>query len=236
MALGLSASLVWRQPFPGPGIAIRLLCADEPYITSSFDATQAALVKAVSESTSLPVKPVLLPVRTVGVQGDGRSYSYLAALTLAGSPSDCWPELLELAKVIPGKVHQINRVVFLMGEALDSAPRTITPTRLTSEPIEQLRLADKVVNDVLAKYNLLRSLAQVPVTLFPVGFGLAGGRSVGVRAFITRDFMTGTPALPGKDVPLEAIAEIVSGVTAVAGVSRVAFDISPKPPATTEWE
>ena len=76
----------------------------------------------------------------------------------------------------------------------------------------------------------------MPVTLFPVGFGDPNGRSVGVRAFITRDFMTGTPALPGKDLPLAAVAEIVKGVTAIDGISRVAFDISPKPPATTEWE
>ena len=76
----------------------------------------------------------------------------------------------------------------------------------------------------------------MPVTLFPVGFGLPGGRSIGIRAFITRDFMTGTPALPGKDIPLAALDEIVSGVTKLEGVARVALDISPKPPATTEWE
>ena len=123
-----------------------------------------------------------------------------------------------------------------MGPALDAPPRTITPTRLTDEPLAQLRAADKVVNDVLTKHNLLRSLAQVPVTLFPVGFGMAGARSVGVRAFLTRDFMTGTPALPGKDLPFAALDEICAGVSQIAGVARVAFDISPKPPATTEWE
>ena len=140
------------------------------------------------------------------------------------------------SQVIPGRVHAVNRIVFLTGDALTEPPRTITPTRLTPEPLDQLRKADKIVNDILAKHNLLRSLAQVPVTLFPVGFGQEGARSVGVRAFITRDFMTGTPALPGKDVPLEAIDEIVSGVCGIEGIARVAFDISPKPPATTEWE
>ena len=236
MALGLPQHLVWRQPFPGPGLAIRVLCADEPYITADFDATQASLNAVCKEASDLPITPLLLPVRTVGVQGDGRSYSYLAALTLPTPPNDAWPALLALAKLIPGKVHQVNRIVFMMGEPPAAAPRTITPTRLTAEPLDQLRKADKVVNDVLAKHDLLRSLAQVPVTLFPVGFGLEGGRSVGVRAFITRDFMTGTPAQPGKDVPFAALDEIVAGVTAIPGIARVAFDISPKPPATTEWE
>merc|ERR1719502_1868026 len=103
VALGLPPPLVWRQPFPGPGLAIRLLCADEPYLTADFDATQAALVAACAEHSSLPVQPVLLPVRTVGVQGDGRSYSYLAALTLPTPPDEHWPELLALAKQIPGQ-------------------------------------------------------------------------------------------------------------------------------------
>jgi len=48
--------------------------------------------------------------------------------------------------------------------------------------------------------------------------------------------MTGTPALPGRDVPFEAIEEMRAGILAVPGISRVALDISPKPPATTEWE
>jgi GMP synthase (glutamine-hydrolysing) len=74
------------------------------------------------------------------------------------------------------------------------------------------------------------------VTLFPVGFGLAGGRSIGIRAFITRDFMTGRPACPGKDVPLECLDEMVAQICAIEGVARVALDITPKPPATTEWE
>ena len=239
-ALGLPTALVWRQPFPGPGLAIRVLCADAPYITPDFDAVQAELVAECAACSVLPVKPVLLPVRTVGVQGDGRSYSYLAALTMAHSPHGSWPQLLELAQLLPTKVHQVNRVCFLMGAPLEESPREITPTCLYSTngfaPLPQLRAADKVVNDLLLKYGLLRSLAQVPVTLFPVGFGLAGGRSIGIRAFITRDFMTGRPACPGKDVPLECLDEMVAQICAIEGIARVALDITPKPPATTEWE
>jgi hypothetical protein len=48
-------------------------------------------------------------VRTVGVQGDGRSYSYLAALSLPTKPTaEQWAELINLAKCIPGKVPQVH--------------------------------------------------------------------------------------------------------------------------------
>jgi len=79
-------------------------------------------------------------------------------------------------------------------------------------------------------------VSQVPVTLFPVALDTPNGRCVGIRAFITRDFMTGTPALPGRDIPLAALEEMRKGVLAVPGIARIALDISPKPPATTEWE
>ena len=42
-------------------------------------------------------------------------------------------------------------------------------------------------------------------TLPQVGFEVPGARSVGIRAFLTRDFMTGSPALPGVDMPLACV-------------------------------
>jgi hypothetical protein len=54
----------------------------------------------------------------------------------------------------------------------------------------------------------------VPVVLFPVGFGKEGARSIGIRAFVTNDFMTGSPACPGRDLPLEAVDTIVNRILA----------------------
>lgn len=226
--LGLPDELIWRQPFPGPGLAIRLLCAVEPYITERFDDINRALGAFGDRNVSAH----LLPVRTVGVQGDGRSYNYLAAL----SGESGWQTLIEKAREIPKKVHDINRVVYVFGERLTDSPREITPTLPTPDAVAQLREADRRVNEVLRAHDLQKTLSQVPVVSFPVQFGIPGNRSIGIRAFLSHDFMTGRPAIPGVDIPEEALNEMVASVLQVPGVSRVVYDLTSKPPGTTEWE
>jgi len=227
--LGLSHDLVWRQPFPGPGLAIRLLCAEKPYKNEKFDSLKEELKAFEDENISAH----LLPVRTVGVQGDGRSYSHLACLS---SDKPDWKILFEKAKEIPKVLHGINRVVYVFGEKIVAVSEDITPTLLQPESIEQLRAADKIVNDVLLKYNLTQTLSQVPVISFPVSFGKKNGRSIGIRPFITNDFMTGRPAVPEIDIPENALTEIIEDVLKVSGVSRVVYDLTSKPPGTTEVE
>ncbi len=226
--LGLPTELVWRQPFPGPGLAIRLLCAREPYMTASFQ----PLSEALEQFNDCDISAHLLPVRTVGAQGDGRSYSYLAAL----SGKADWPRLLEKARSIPKQLHDVNRVVYVFGNKLEAPVETITPTLPSREAIEQLRRADWHVNEVLRKYGLQESLSQVPVVSFPIDFGVPGSRSIGIRTFMTHDFMTGVPAVPGADIPEAALREMVERTLSVEGVARVAYDLTSKPPGTTEWE
>jgi len=48
--------------------------------------------------------------------------------------------------------------------------------------------------------------------------------------------MTGRPAIPGVDISNESIQEAVKAVKEIKGISRVVFDLTTKPPATTEWE
>lgn len=227
--LGLPTELVWRQPFPGPGLAIRVLCADQPYLTDTYQNTQQKLQEFVGSELTAS----LLPVRTVGVQGDGRTYSYLAGL----SGDANWPQLFELARQIPRHIHEVNRVVYIFGEQLKTVPPTITPTYLQRDVLDQLRAADEIVNKLLLKYDLIRTLSQVPVVLFPVDFGEDGKRSIGIRTFITNDFMTGVPALPGDVMPLAALTEMVEQILANdQSIARVVYDLTSKPPGTTEWE
>jgi len=228
-SLGLPDEIVWRQPFPGPGLAIRIICAEKPYMEEDFDEIRGYLQTLSTEKMSV----TLLPIKTVGVQGDGRSYSYLVGL----SGEMNWEELFKMARRIPKEVRKVNRVVYIFGKPIEGEIRKITQTHLTSDVISQLQLADEIVNQELLKNGLVRTLSQVPVISFPIDFDGQGKRSIGIRTFITNDFMTGVPAIPGRDVPEEVLETMIQRILGeVPGISRVVYDLTSKPPGTTEWE
>ena len=79
----------------------------------------------------------LLPVRTVGVQGDGRTYSYVAMLTTPNDPN--WSTLLTLARLIPRVCHSVNRVVYAWGSPVLGPVTAITPTHLVPDVLAALK-------------------------------------------------------------------------------------------------
>lgn len=208
-ALGLPKHLVWRQPFPGPGLAIRVLCSDgtPAQVLPASDIAKIKLL--VKKHASLPYSVVQLPVLTVGVQGDCRSYKSAVALSLptGTDPKTIkWKELFEIAKYVPAEVPTVSRTCFMFGPAMDSSSpglTDLTPTYCTTAVMDQLRDADAIVTDAILANDLQYSLSQVPVVLFPASFGTKGNRSIALRPFITRDFMTGKPAVPGEDIAIK---------------------------------
>ena len=122
--LGLPESLVGRHPFPGPGLAIRIPGAVTPEaceILRKADAIyldeirKAGLYDAIWQAFA-----VLLPVKTVGVMGDARSYDHVCALRAVtstdGMTADSYPFdhafLAATATRIINEVRGINRVVY----------------------------------------------------------------------------------------------------------------------------
>merc|ERR1712190_489776 len=266
-SLGLPKELVMRQPFPGPGLGVRLICANAPFVGDDFHKTNIA-VQDIVALEDIPAErsafstvvaralggdpsclhksglcATLLPFKTVGVQGDGRTYSYPCVLSGSGKPN--WPLLFEFARLIPKVCHNVNRVVYCFGGPVPGPYRHITRTLPSREALDQLRAADDVVNRALIKHDLTTKLSQVPVVSFPVDLScsdehpghLTTKRSIAIRTFITNDFMTGVPAEPGSDyMPLAVLEEMVEGIEKVPGISRIVYDLTSKPPGTTEWE
>jgi len=257
--LGLPDSIVQRQPFPGPGLAVRIICCQEPFIEDTFDETNRFLKSLLSTDSEYEkdiqenlkeyekpflmeirkntgVQAILLPIKTVGVQGDGRTYNYVCGL-LMEKPN--WEHLFMLAKLIPRLRHNINRVVYIYGPLLkEPVVKTITPTTLTPPVIQLLQDIDFIATTILTNSNSLLKLSQIPIILFPVSFGKEGAtHSVAIRTMITNDFMTGRPAIPSKDIEESTLDEIVSTVTKnFPNIGRIVYDLTSKPPGTTEWE
>jgi len=124
LELGLPASLIGRHPFPGPGLAIRIpgeVTREKCDILRKADAVYLdAIRKAGLYDAIWQAFAVLLPVKTVGVMGDGRSYDFVCALRAVtstdGMTADSYPfdhEFLSaVATRIINEVRGINRVVY----------------------------------------------------------------------------------------------------------------------------
>jgi GMP synthase (glutamine-hydrolysing) len=131
-ALGLPAELVWRQPFPGPGLAVRCLGeitwerlerlrAADAIFTGELTAAGLLNQRLAGEAGHIAQAFVaLLPVRSVGVMGDTRTYQEavaLRAVTTEDFMTADWaripPDLLaKVANRIVNEVKGINRVVY----------------------------------------------------------------------------------------------------------------------------
>lgn len=208
--IGLPEALLERHPFPGPGLAIRCLCSE----------------------TEAPVVPFedgwLLPVRSVGVQGDSRTYAHVLALDRYPSPE---ADLQAAATERINRLAGINRIVALAKAAAPLAVMRVFPAALSEGRLELLRRVDAIVRRLSAESGFDRSVWQFPVILVPIG---VPGRpeSVVLRPVHSVDGMTAQSV----SMPADLLGEITNRLLALEGVCAVFYDLTHKPPATIEWE
>jgi GMP synthase (glutamine-hydrolysing) len=122
--LGLDAHFIRRQPFPGPGLAIRILGSVNAARIATLQAADAIVRQEIERAdlhdTLWQSFAVLLPVKSVGVMGDERTYQNVVALravtSLDGMTADWYPlppRVLERISIrIVNQVPGVNRVVF----------------------------------------------------------------------------------------------------------------------------
>lgn len=231
--LGLPLELVERQPFPGPGLAIRIIASDKSD-TELIKSKEEAKVQALINKLNINTKAHLLPIRSVGVGGDERSHLSVAAIDNADLSAD---ELAQLGSELPSHFREtVNRVIYALGPQ-PLSDRSLTETLLTADVRAQLRRADRIVFEEMRSARLLGEIKQFPVVLLPLSFGVEGQRSIVLRPVTTSTFMTVQAMLPDRDLPKAFYDRISSRILAeVDDISQVFLDLTNKPPATTEWE
>ncbi|MEO0265675.1 MAG: glutamine-hydrolyzing GMP synthase [candidate division WOR-3 bacterium] len=122
--LGVPDEILERHPFPGPGMAVRVIgevTKEKVKIVQDADEIIEKIVKEKGIYNDIwQIFPVLLPVRTVGVKGDKKSYEYVLAIravtSLDGMTADWYKMpydvLQHISTTLLNSIHDINRVVY----------------------------------------------------------------------------------------------------------------------------
>jgi GMP synthase (glutamine-hydrolysing) len=203
--LGIPDEFLHRHPFPGPALAIRCLCSESD-----------APVRRVDEGW-------ILPIRSVGVQGDSRSYRDVLAL-------EEFPEG-ERATELVNRMTSINRVVARVAAHKEISEMRATRGTLTANRLARLRHADAIVRQLSHESGFDREVWQFPVVLIPLGTGETPD-SVVLRPIHSVDGMT-AQVVRMQPKLLQRMAGALLGVPGVCGVF---YDLTHKPPGTIEWE
>ncbi|MCR5186580.1 MAG: glutamine-hydrolyzing GMP synthase [Clostridia bacterium] len=226
--VGLDDEIAYRQPFPGPGLAIRLIGFDKKSALT-IEPEDVAKMNELMENTSNDCE--ILPLRSVGVQGDCRSYRNLAIMSGNGTELD-WAEVTSKSKEITDTIHSINRVAYILNRNNIEKDVQCFDMMINEENVELLREIDNIVTSNI-KGN---KISQVFAVLIPVG--KTKKYSIAIRTFVTNDFMTGRPAIIGSEVDKETLNKVVQEIEQRFSdkIEYVLYDITSKPPATCEWE
>ncbi|MCQ2369706.1 MAG: glutamine-hydrolyzing GMP synthase [Paludibacteraceae bacterium] len=219
--LGIPKALVWRHPFPGPGLGVRMLCSDGcgTYATNS---DIAGLNEYLSDNG---ISGVALPIKSVGVQGDGRTY---AQPFLLKSANVTWKDCEKFSTEITNHFKEINRAVWQVGAVSDDMPKPIAQYAIR-ENFDKLRTFDHICTKFIQDNNLYQSIWQMPVVLVPLTVGnkpCVVMRPVNSNEAMTANFATIDPSLLRK----------LWNELKNAGAGALWYDITHKPPGTIEWE
>ena len=252
--LGLSDELVMRHPFPGPGLSINVLCNDGK--EKEQDLQELSLAKKeldaielnmFCENCTANMSRDVLPVRSVGVQGDFRTYRFPAVLDFGPAKADEYPSIVDGMKHFPGKREKIEAASSTITNAAKFMNRTCI--KLYQKPgvknedlklqegycdrrrLDQLREVDNIVLTELHKSGWYDKIFQHLTIDLPYATS-ADNASFVLRPVVSEDVMTARFAMLPKDL----LGNIVAQIAALPFVDALYFDATNKPPATFGWE
>ena len=245
--LGLDDELVMRHPFPGPGLSINVLCNDGKSWTSKDDEELAASKKELEEikldmfcaHCTQDLKRTVLPVRSVGVQGDFRTYRFPALLTFKDEGNGFYhfprkrEKIEECSSTITNAAKFLNRTCIKLYQkpSVKDKDLKLQEGFCDKRRLDQLREVDNIVLTELHKSGWYNKIFQHLTIDLP--YASAEDKATFVlRPVISEDVMTARFAM----LPEELLYTIVHKIAELDFVDALYFDATNKPPATFGWE
>jgi len=244
--LGLSDELVMRHPFPGPGLSINVLCNDgkadaknEEELPLAQKELDEIKLDMFCEKCLAGLKRSVLPVRSVGVQGDFRTYRFPALLTFRDEGNgfyhfpDKREKIEECSSTITNAAKYINRTCIKLFQRPDLADSDlkIQEGYCDRRRLDQLREVDNIVLTELHKSGWYDKIFQHLTIDLPYASSADHATFV-LRPVISEDVMTARFAM----LPKELLSDIVHKIAELPFVDALYFDATNKPPATFGWE
>ncbi|MDY3886839.1 MAG: glutamine-hydrolyzing GMP synthase [Treponema sp.] len=245
--LGLSEELVMRHPFPGPGLSINVLCNDGKSWSQKDEDELLAAKKELNEikidmfcqNCTANLKRDVLPVRSVGVQGDFRTYRFPALLTFADEGNGFYhfpkkrEKLEACSSTITNSAKYINRTCIKLYQKPELKDEVLKLQKGYCEKrrLDQLREVDNIVLTELHKSGWYNKIFQHLTIDLPYA-SCTENASFVLRPVISEDVMTARFAM----LPEELLGNIVKQIAALPFVDALYFDATNKPPATFGWE
>ena len=223
--LGIGQTMLQRHPFPGPGLGIRCICSQP----ENLDYKKIRELKAELKENCGKYHSEVLPVKSVGVKADQRSYEY---------PGLLWgenfrgKEIDDIAAKIFRTIDNINRIIWLAGNH-DRKTISIEPvlSDINAARLEKLRVADHLAQQLLIQQNLYDEIWQMPVISLPLRINQVYEDFIILRPVISKRGMTARPYY----LPVSYLQDLSRKFKQI-GVNWWGIDVSTKPPATIEWE
>lgn len=244
--LGLEDELVMRHPFPGPGLSINVLCSSGTMPVNDieeFKKAQEEISKIqlgmFCEKCSANLEKYILPVKSVGVQGDFRTYRFPSVISFGKMENGFyhlpkkWEKLEAASSQITNSASFINRTIIRLWQnpSIKDEDLKLQEGYCTKERLDQTREADDIVLTALHKSGWYNKIFQHLTINLP--YASARERcSFVLRPLCSEDVMTARFA----NLPQELLMEIVQEISRLPYTDAIFFDLTNKPPATFGWE
>ena len=245
--LGLDDKLVMRHPFPGPGLSINVLCSngilsdeDKKELEEAQKELDSIKITHFCEHCTATMQKYVLPVKSVGVQGDFRTYRFPAVLRFKKDEENgfChfpkhWKKIEDESSAITNSAKLLNRCVIALWQNpnISDSDLKLQEGYCDRHRLDQLREVDNIVLTNLHESTWYDKIFQHLTIDLPYASSPERASFV-LRPVCSEDVMTARFAQLDRDL----LNKIVTEIAALPFVDALYFDATNKPPATFGWE